>query len=769
MTINKSRQINLRYASLALFALLFVCSLTLPFTKNLHFSNDFRVYFSGENPQLKAFEQFEAEFSSHDSIFLVAYSKTNSWLESEQMQKIHQFTELFWELPSTTRVNSLSNHQYSYAIEDTLYTKSLIDYSKIPSELKAAIDNDQQLQNTYLSPDESVTLIQAVLEFDKNNPEIAKSIYGEAKDLVRQWREDYPDLELYLGGSVVSNVTLESAVKNDLILLVPISYLVISIGLLFFLRSIKATIITLVVVTLSIIFTFSIFSLFKQELTPVAGFVPSVILTLAVADCVHYITSYRYLIINEGLSEQQANHEAFNINLKPITITSLTTAIGVLFLNFSDSPPYRDLGNMVAIGVTLAWLLTITLLPVVLVKFPIAYKAHSSSSKEWLQNFSHWIRSNQKLILISTVLLILLSVSGLSKLTISENWSKYFSESFELTKTVNLLKEKFSRLHRYELVIDSNSDGNVNSPQYLNVLNEFLNYLESQSEVRHIQSYGYILKRLNQNMHGDDQAYYKMPDSRELASQYLLLYELSLPQGLGVNSFINTKRSAARTSIALEPMDSEQLLAFENKIQTYFQNLTQGTNYQLQISGMDHIFAHIAQRNIYQMILGSAIALIIISLLIGAVLKSVKYGLVSLIPNLFPGLIAYGLWGFSIGYIDLALSVVICMSLGIIVDDTVHFLSKYAHAKTKLLQSCEASLDYAFHIVGKALITTTVILVAGFSTVIASPLTPTSNTGALLCITLIAALIIDFTLLPITLYWLDKRKQDSSEGHSKNC
>ena len=155
--------------------------------------------------------------------------------------------------------------------------------------------------------------------------------------------------------------------------------------------------------------------------------------------------------------------------------------------------------------------------------------------------------------------------------------------------------------------------------------------------------------------------------------------------------------------------------------------------------------------------MGTSLALLIISLLLMVIYKSVKYGLVSLIPNLIPALIAYGLWGMSVGYIDLALSVVICMSLGIVVDDSVHFLSKYVHAKRHKQLSTDASINYSFHVVGRALITTTVILVAGFSMMLLSPLLPTANTGALLCITLVMALIVDFTLLPNML-----RKVDAS-------
>jgi len=729
---------------------------------SLYFSNDFRVYFSQENPQLKAFDSFEEKFSSHDSVAFILALENSSWLSPKYLQKLNQFTEQTWQLPATTRVNSLTNYQYTQAEGDLIQTDAFFRLGSDVDFLRQKMLDDIQLKFTYLSPDESVAVIQADLEFNKSDKSEVKEIYLAAQALQEQWNRtllsaELPFKEIYIVGSVVSNVTLENAVKNDLILLVPLSYLIITFGLLFFLRSIKATLITLFIVTISIIFTFSIFSFFKQELTPVAGFVPSVILTLAVADCVHYLTSYRYLIEHENYSPEAANKEAYQINFSPISLTSVTTAIGVLFLNFSDSPPYRDLGNMVAIGVTLAWVLSISFIPIILTRFQINYPVRKSQSKGMLK-FSRLLARNRVKVLFIMLSLSAISILGISQLRITENWSQYFGEEFRLSQAINLLKDKFNRLHRYEIVLDSQVNNGVNEPTYLNTLDQLIHYLERQSEVKHIQSYGYILKRLNQAMHQDSASYFKMPESRPLAAQYLLLYELSLPQGLGANAFVTFDRSATRTSILLEPMDSQQLLEFETSLHDAFATMTTGNNIRLEVSGMDNIFAHIAHRNIVQMIFGSATALLVISLLIAIVLRSFKYGMISLLPNLIPGAIAYGLWGYWFGYIDLALSVVICMSLGIIVDDSVHFITKYSRARDQLKQSSKESLNYAFHVVGKALVTTTVILVAGFATLVASPLNPTAATGSLLCITLVIALIVDFTLLPIALMLFQKDK-----------
>jgi hypothetical protein len=741
-----------------------ICILSLPNLTNLYLSNDFRVYFSKDNPQLLAFEQFEEHFSSHDSITLVAHLPSETWLKKEYRNVIKTLTDSWWQLPYVKRVNSLSNYQFTYARGDTLISQPLFELSESSDAIRNAILQDRQLKETFLSPDESVTLVSAELLLDPMKPNSAKEIVHLAKSKIEQWQKQYPEIEFYLIGSVVSNVTLEQAVKNDLITLIPISYLVITLGLLCFLRSIKATLMTLLIISASILFTFSIYGWFKVELTPVAGFVPSIVLTLAVADCVHYLTSYRVLQEVDGIDPLSANREAFHINLTPITITSLTTALGVLFLNFSDSPPYRDLGNMVSIGVMLAWILTICMLPIMLNRFPISYNKCLGKTKNRLIGYSKWLQRHYKVTSLCILALIAISAVGLTHLTISENWSKYFSTRFELAKAIQLLEIKFNRLHRFELELSSGKENGINDVNYLKDLDMLLQYLEHHPKVRHIQSYGYILKRLNQNMHFDNADYFRMPESRELAAQYLLIYELSLPEGFGVDNFITFDRRSSRTTVMLEPMNSEQLVAFEKEILTFFNRNKSSESFQLFLSGMDHIFAHIAHRNILQMLFSSISALLIISLTMTLVLRSIKYGLVSLIPNLFPALIAYGLWGFTEGYIDLALSVVICMSIGIIVDDSVHFITKYLRYLRQQQNNSEQALNYAFDMVGKALITTTVILVGGFITLVSSPLLPTASTGALISLTLVVALLVDFTLLPIILYLLDKKPTSNAQA-----
>ena len=422
--------------------LLIICCASLPAVQNLRLSNDFRVYFSADNPELSAYEIFEEDFTSHDSLVLtlVLPDTETNWLDERYRELLDEIETAMWTTPTVHRVNALTNYQYTQVDEDDLIVSPLLDLihtSDLSSaEIEALFKSDPQLDKVFLSENKRLIIFQADLYLDKGTPDQARQIYEHSDRLRIEWQSQYPDIDFYLLGSVTSNVTLEDAVADDLLLLVPITYLVIIIGLLFFLRSIKATVFTLVIITLSIIFTFSLFALFKTELTPVAGFVPTVVLTLAVADCIHYLMTYRYLMVIEGKQADDANSEAFSINWLPITITSLTTSLGMLFLNLSDSPPYRDLGNMVAIGVILAWLFTLLILPQLLRLYPIRYSNDLSASnnrhdlfqKDIMGRYANWLQINQRSITVVMISIVMISLAGLSNIRFSENWSKYFSE-----------------------------------------------------------------------------------------------------------------------------------------------------------------------------------------------------------------------------------------------------------------------------------------------------------------------------------------------------
>jgi hypothetical protein len=266
------------------------------------------------------------------------------------------------------------------------------------------------------------------------------------------------------------------------------------------------------------------------------------------------------------------------------------------------------------------------------------------------------------------------------------------------------------------------------------------------------------MKRLNRNMHGDDGSYYRVPDRRDLAAQYLLLYELSLPYGLDLNNQINVAKSATRFTVTLENMSTKKFLAVESSAQEWLRKNAPESMFSYGASPTI-MFSYIAKRNIKSMLFGTGVALLLISGILVFALRSAKIGFVSLIPNLAPALMAFGLWGYVVIEVGLGLSIVSAMSLGIVVDDTIHFLSKYLRARRELDMDACMAVCYSFKTVGKALWVTSLILVAGFVVLSFSGFRMNSDMATLTAVALVFALMADFLFLPPLLIKIDKAKR----------
>ncbi|MGB1800287.1 MAG: efflux RND transporter permease subunit, partial [Gammaproteobacteria bacterium] len=305
----------------------------------------------------------------------------------------------------------------------------------------------------------------------------------------------------------------------------------------------------------------------------------------------------------------------------------------------------------------------------------------------------------------------------------------------------------------------------INEPAFLREIEAFANWYREQPETLHVNIYTDIIKRLNKNMHADDQSYYKIPDDRNLAAQYLLLYEMSLPYGLDLNNQINIDKSATRMTATLKTISSNNLIDLEKRAQSWLKNNTQHIA-QADGSGTSIMFANIGKRNISSMLIGTTTALILISIILIFALRSLKIGVISLVPNLVPAAMGFGLWGLLVGEVGLSLSVVASMSLGIVVDDSVHFLSKYLRARREKGLNSKDAVRYAFTTVGRALIVTSIVLVVGFLILATSSFELNAGMGLLTAIVIAFALIADFLLLPAILMKTEDKTNEKNIDNS---
>jgi len=350
-------------------------------------------------------------------------------------------------------------------------------------------------------------------------------------------------------------------------------------------------------------------------------------------------------------------------------------------------------------------------------------------------------------------LLVALLVIFIPRNELNDEFIKYFDKSIDFRNDTEFATSHLTGIYTIEYSLGNGEVGGISEPEFLRDVERFADWYRQQPGVLHVNSLTDIMRRLNKNMHGDDPAWYRLPDQRDLAAQYLLLYEMSLPYGLDLNNQVDISKSATRMTVSLESISSNELLGMEKRAQQWLAE--NAPHMQSDGASPSVMFAYIGQRNIRSMLTGTSLALVLISLVLVVALRSLKIGLVSLIPNLAPAAMSFGLWGLLSGQVGLGLSVVTGMTLGIVVDDTVHFLSKYLRARREQGLDPQGAVRYAFHTVGIALVVTTLVLIAGFMVLAQSAFKLNADMGMLTALTIGFALLADFIFLPPLLMKVD--------------
>jgi predicted RND superfamily exporter protein len=725
------------------------------------FSNDYRIFFSEENPQLVAFEELQNTYTKSDNVLFVVAPADGNVFTPQTLEAVEWLTEQAWQIPYSIRVDSVSNFQHTYAERDDLIVEDLVmDAANLTGEQLAKIRevaiSEPLLVNRVVSPKGDVTGVNVIIQIPGITPALElPEVVDFSRDLARQLTERYPQLSVHLTGIVfLNNAFTEQSIK-DLVTLVPVMFGIIILILALLLRSWWGTLATLLVIIMSIITALGLAFWLGITLTPPTIASPTMIMTLAVANCVHLLVTFLQRI-RHSEKKSDAMNESLRVNLQPIFITSLTTAIGFLSMNFSDAPPFRDLGNIVAIGVLSSLLYCVALLPALMLVLPVRARAAHSRSVAAFDRLADFVVKRRRPVLWGMSLLVIGLVAFVPTNELNDEFIKYFDERVDFRVDTDFTTENLTGIYNIAYSLGAGEAGAISEPEFLNKLEAFAEWYRQQPEVLHVNSLSDTMKRLNRNLHADEPEWHRIPDQRELAAQYLLLYEMSLPYGLDLNNQINIDKSATKLDVTLRNLSSNNTIALEQRAQQW---LADNAPVAMQAHGASPVimFSHIGARNIRSMLTGTTLALVLISFILIFALRSSRIGLISIIPNLVPAGMAFGLWGILVGEIGLALSVVTGMTLGIVVDDTVHFLSKYLRARREEGLSSADAVRYAFHTVGMALWTTSVVLIAGFLVLTRSPFELNSGMGLLSAITIGLALFADFLLLPTLLMTLDKR------------
>lgn len=765
--VDKFAAAVIRWRWLIIIATLAAVVLIAQGAKSIEFSSNYRVFFSEDNEQLIAFETLQNTYSKSDNVLFVIEPESGEVFNAQTLAAVQDLTERAWQLPYSTRVDSITNYQHTQAEEDDLLVNDLVEF---PDEadyeyVREVALSEPLLVRRLISEDGQITAVNATVQLPQLTELEMPEVVAFAREMIAQFEADYPDVNVYMTGSVMLGNSFSESAQKDMKTLLPVMFLVIIVTLWLLLRSITGTVATVAVIILAVASAMGMFGWLGWTLTGPSTSAPTVITTMCVADCVHILVTFLFNM-RQGMAKADAMQESLRINFQPVFITSVTTVLGFMTMNFSEVPPFQDLGNTVAMGVIAAFLLSVTFLPALVMVLPVRIKEKRQTSHRAIDNLAQFVIRNRGRVLFASVFVSAVLFTLIPMNQVNDEFVKYFKTSVKFRQDTDFTAEKLSGIYTMQYSLVAGESNGISDPAFLEQVERFSNWLKSKPEVTNVETITEIFKRLNKNMHADEQAYFRLPENKELAAQYLLLYEMSLPYGLDLNNQLNVDKSSVRILVTLENISSKQTLALENEIAHWLNTNT--TIEEFYAASPNIMFSHIGKRNVDSMVAGVAYALVIICMIMIAVLRSLKLGVLSIIPNIVPIAAAFGLWGLFSGNVGISIGTAVGMILGIVIDDTVHFLSKYQRARREKGYTPEQAVEYAFSTVGTALWVTTLVLCAGFMILALSDFNMNAYMGIFTAATIALALLFDFFALPALLLKIDRGETPRTGSEDEN-
>tara|TARA_B100001559_G_scaffold83962_1_gene69778 strand:- start:28 stop:2331 length:2304 start_codon:yes stop_codon:yes gene_type:complete len=750
----------IRYRPLCIIISLLILAGLAQGLSKINFNPDINAFFPENDTLTTSHLSIEDTYSSMDNAVIGIGVKEGTVFTNEVLSLIEDLTERAWKTPHSLRVDSLSNYSYVSADGDDLYIEPFLEGSstydlKTLKEKELIIEEEELAYGAIISKDKKTSLINIV--FDPPRKDI-EAEYQESLNYVlgflEEARKNHPEVDLIISGIVYMEYQSPMLLKAQMPKLMPTAILVILLTLFLLLRSLVAVAGSFLVILMSVVSAMGSIGFMSGDIAQPFIMVPILIATLAVADCVHLFTLY-FQNLDSSRKSKEAMLESLKLNLQPLFLTSLTTAIGFLSLNLAPVEPLRGIGNGVAVGVFLAFIFTVLLLAPIVSYFNVKQSKNINFQKNIARKLGRFSIKNYKrlLVIVPVISCFLMAFIPLNKT--NDNPLEFYSERY----TTSAADSKWISQRiggTFPVSYELNSQGIVSDPEFLREVDKFSEWLASNKEVLHVSSLSKIMKNLNKTLHGKQEEWNIIPTEPDLSAQYLFFYEMSLPYGLDLTNSISQNKESIKLVASLKELGSLEYREFAKKVENYAsQNMPEdmvsiGT-------GTRPIFAFMSNMLITQLTYALGIGIVLITATIILFFRSLRYGMLTSVTNLLPIGVAFGIWAIVSGEISMLVGIGMGTTLGIIVDFTVHFLSKYLHARRQKNLSAEEAVEYAFETVGFALIITSFSLILGFLVLLQAFFIPIHGFVLFSSIAFLSALIIDLLLFPALLITWDKR------------
>jgi len=695
------------------------------------------------------YETFKEQFGE-DEILVVGFSAADVF-EPTVIRFILEQTQRLEELDGVADVLSLANVDDFIGSSGDFIVQPLLEEPP-PSDLKKEFLRQRALassliRDNLLNRTTTAALFLVRPESRPENPAFDEQFVRHIEDSFRDLTPPWAGFEYHIAGWLATDVNLSRFMNRDLMVFMPLIFTLLIALVSLALRNRWSILLAMVNISVCLIWTLAFLNLIGGAISPITSILPPLIMALAVSDSIHVFNAFlkqdrRQIPLTDVMKTTLVNLAV------PCFLTSFTTAIGFASLAVSDVPPIRHFGLAAAGGMMFEFVLSMTLIPLGLyfLRHKVGLKTASIQRSSLLHNrlelFAAKVPANRTLILWSSVALVLISLFGASGIKVETNLLEYFKKSSTVYQDSNFIDRMLGGVETIEVSLQAPQSDLLLEPQALKLIQQIEDYLQRQPIVSQVTSIGNFFREMNKAFHQEDEAYFKLPDSRAMAAQYLLLYD-----GDEIDNFIDEERRWTRISARITEHNSGAVAHYINSLQDYLEEVTAETPYQARVTGKTLIANKLIAFIVNSQIQSLSLAFFLIFLLMFAIFRSLKLGLLAMVPNVLPILLNFAVMGFCGIPLNSATAIIAAVAIGIAVDDTIHFICEYQNQRAHN-QSGTDAVKLAIVNKGAPLITTSLIMTGGFGVLLFASFVPTIQFGFLSALIMLFALICDLLVLP---------------------
>lgn len=704
-------------------------------------------YFTIENDPDTVFYDSIKETFGDDEFFVIAFTRPDIFTP-EILEAIAGITKEMEALPEVRNVQSLANVDYIHGAEDYFEVRPFLE--RIPDDSagldrlrKQALENDLYTGNLISSNGSTTAIAIFPVMHGPEDSNFRSRLVNNTKSVLKGYNEAIGPV--HLAGWTVTNLSLSQYMKSDVAVFIPVTYFFITLTVWMAFRNIRLTIVALANISICTGATMGLFPLLGITLNNITTIVPPLAMALALTDTVHIFSHLDRKLLDTCHSAPLAMEKVLQRVIVPSFLTSLTTAVGFISLAVSDIPPIKEFGIIASVGMVFEFLFSFLLLPPMLLRFKPESIFFDSGQKALTIaltiRLSSFVQKHSRSISAISALLFLAAIWAASGIRVETNLLEYFKQSSPIRQELEYVEKRLSGVGSVDISLKATGRDAFLNPAKLEVIDQLQAFAETLPGVDRTMSFVDFMKDMNMSFHDDNRDFYRIPESREMISQYMLLYDSD-----DIADFITSAYDHAKILIRISNHSSAGQAKIISSLRSFIDNLQHG-DLEIRVTGRAVQDVNTIDALVEGQVQSLSLAALVITVIMFLGLRSIRIGALSLIPNLFPLALNFGIMGMLGIPLNTSTALISVVALGIAVDDTIHFLTDYKRRRSENL-----TVRQALHLVtlekGEGISSSTIILFISFSVLMFSRFVPTISFGGLSAVIMLTAWIGDMVVLP---------------------